>query len=259
MKTCWFIILSFGLASIQGTAADNILASQKDKISYAIGMQIARSITNSQIEVVPDALAAGLKSIFSGTAPLLTEAEYREAITTLQTQLQAKQAERMKQNQARKDEQMKLMEARNKELGEKAKKEGEEFLAANKKKEGVITTPSGLQYKILVKGNGPKPTGTDTVIVHYRGSLVDGVTEFDSSYKRGEPAEFKVSNLIKGWTEALQMMPVGSKWQLFIPADLAYGEAGRPPSIPRNSVLLFDMELIGIKSPDAKTETPKAK
>jgi FKBP-type peptidyl-prolyl cis-trans isomerase FklB len=131
-------------------------------------------------------------------------------------------------------------------VGEKNVKEGETFLAANKKKEGVVTLPSGLQYKILKTGDGPKPTKDQTVKCHYRGTLIDG-TEFDSSYKRGEPTEFPVGQVIKGWTEALQLMPVGSKWQLFIPSDLAYGPNGAGQMIGPNVTLIFDIELISIK------------
>src|SRR5438445_4381701 len=139
------------------------------------------------------------------------------------------------------------MQEQSKQTGEKNKKEGMDFLAKNKTAEGVKTTPNGLQYKILKQGTGKTPTASDTVIAHYRGTLIDG-TEFDSSYKRGEPSKFPVGGVIKGWTEALLLMPVGSKWQLFIPSDLAYGENGRP-SIPPNSTLLFDLELISIKEP----------
>ncbi len=236
------LILGLGLPAF---GAD-ILSSEKDRISYGIGMDIGRNITNRQVDINPDALAAGLKAIISGTQPLLTDQQYREAMTALQTQLQAKQADRMKQ-----------MEARNKEQNDKTKKEGEVFLAANKTKDGVVTTPSGLQYKVVVMGTGPKPTLNDTVIAHYRGTLING-TEFDSSYKRGEPTEFAVTKVIKGWTEALQLMPTGSKWQLFIPSQLAYGETGSRPKIGPNATLLFDLELISIKAQDAKTDKPKA-
>jgi FKBP-type peptidyl-prolyl cis-trans isomerase FklB len=137
-------------------------------------------------------------------------------------------------------------QAKQKVDGDKNKKAGEEFLAANQKKEGVITLPSGLQYKILKTGTGAKPTSDQTVKCHYRGTLIDG-TEFDSSYKRGEAAEFPVSGVIKGCTEALQLMPVGSKWQLFVPSDLGYGERGAGQMIGPNAALIFDVELISIK------------
>jgi FKBP-type peptidyl-prolyl cis-trans isomerase len=131
-------------------------------------------------------------------------------------------------------------------VGDTNKQEGQQFLAANKSKEGVITLPSGLQYKILQEGTGPKPAATDTVTVNYRGTLING-TEFDSSYKRNEPATFGVNQVIKGWTEALQLMPVGSKWQLFIPSELAYGERSPGAEIGPNSTLIFDVELLSIK------------
>ena len=156
------------------------------------------------------------------------------------------------QNEMRKKQQAEMQAA-----GEANKKEGDAFLAANKAKDGVVTLPSGLQYKILTQGTGPKPTATDSVVCNYRGTLING-TEFDSSYKRGEPATFPVSGVIKGWTEALQLMPVGSKWQLFVPSDLAYGERSPGPEIGPDSTLIFEVELLSIqnksdeKNPDKK-------
>jgi FKBP-type peptidyl-prolyl cis-trans isomerase FklB len=150
-------------------------------------------------------------------------------------------------------------EEKRKILGEKNKKEGTEFLAANKSKPGVQLLPDGLQYKVLTEGKGPKPTTNDTVTVNYRGTLLDG-TEFDSSYKRGQPASFRVTGVIKGWTEALQLMPVGSKWQLFIPSDLAYGERGSGMNIGPNATLTFEIELLSIKEPEkpvAATTAPQ--
>ena len=216
--------------------APNIeLKDQKDKLSYSIGMDIGRNFKRQSIEVNPDILSAGIKAVLQDQKPLLTEEEARQVITTFQTEMRSKQMEKQK------------------EQGEKNKKEGEAFLAENKKKEGVKVTPSGLQYKVITMGTGPKPTTNDTVTTHYRGTLVDG-TEFDSSYKRGEPASFPVTGVIKGWTEALLMMPVGSKWQLVIPPDIAYGPSGRP-GIPPNSTLLFDIELLEIqKKGEAKAE-----
>jgi FKBP-type peptidyl-prolyl cis-trans isomerase len=139
--------------------------------------------------------------------------------------------------------------------GAASKKEGEAFLAANKSKDGVVTLPSGLQYKILTQGTGPKPTPSDSVVCNYRGTLING-TEFDSSYKRGEPATFPVTGVIKGWTEALQLMPVGSKWQLFVPSEMAYGERSPAPQIGPNSTLIFEVELLSIqpKSADAPAD-----
>ncbi len=165
------------------------------------------------------------------------------------TEDQAKAALTEVQNEMRKKQQAQMQEA-----GEVNKKEGDAFLAANKGKDGIVALPSGLQYKILTAGTGPKPTVADTVVCNYRGTLING-TEFDSSYKRGQPATFPVSGVIKGWTEALPLMPVGSKWQLFIPAELAYGERSPGPEIGPNSTLIFEVELLSIQP---KTDQPKA-
>ena len=181
--------------------------SEKDKVSYSIGLDIGNNFKRQAIDIDAEALAAGIKDAISASKPLLTENEVKEVMTAFQKGLAAKQAEKMKV------------------IGEKNSKEGETFLAENKKKEGVKTTASGLQYKVITPGKGPMPKDTDTVSVNYRGTLIDG-TEFDSSYKRGEAVSFPVNGVIKGWTEALQMMKVGSKWQLFIPSNLAYGDRG---------------------------------
>ena len=166
-----------------------------------------RIFTKQSVPVDPAILARGLKDGLTGGKTLLTDEEAQAAITAVQNEMRKKQQEKMQ------------------EAAAANKKEGDAFLAANKGKEGVVTLPSGLQYKILKEGTGPKPTASDTVVCNYRGTLING-TEFDSSYKRGQPATFPVSGVIKGWTEALQLMPVGSKWQLFIPSDLAYGDRG---------------------------------
>src|SRR3989338_270904 len=159
---------------------------------------------------------------------LKSEKEVQETMMAFQNEMKTKQAEHAKV------------------LGGKNKKEGEAFLAENKKKEGVKTTASGLQYKVIKNGNGKKPKATDTVTVHYKGTLIDG-TEFDSSYKRGEPTSFPVNQVIAGWTEALQLMNVGSKWQLFIPANLGYGDRGAGPQIGPNAAFIFEVELISLK------------
>ena len=240
MKLAFILGLSLAF-TLGGIAADEATAvkTPKGKMSYGLGMDIGRNITNTLIELDADALAAGLKAVISGGKPLLNEQEAREAMTDFRTQMQAKRADAQK-----------AMQEKNKEQGAKNKKDGEAFLAENKKNDKEVkTTPSGLQYKILKQGTGKIPSGNEKVIAHYRGTLIDK-TEFDSSYKRGEPMKFDVHGVIKGWTEALLMMPVGSKWQLFIPSDLAYGDAGRPPTIPPGSTLLFDIELIGIEEPD---------
>jgi FKBP-type peptidyl-prolyl cis-trans isomerase len=205
------------------------LTTTKQKASYAIGMNLGGGLHRQNIDVDSEALVQGLKDTLSGNKTLLTDEEARTALMQLQSEMQAK------------------LQAKQAAEGEANKKEGDAFLAANKTKEGVVTLPSGLQYKILKEGNGPKPTPTDSVVCNYKGTLING-TEFDSSYKRGEPATFPVTGVIKGWTEALQLMPVGSKWQLFVPADLGYGPRGTPGGpIGPNSTLIFEVELMSIK------------
>jgi FKBP-type peptidyl-prolyl cis-trans isomerase FklB len=215
------------------------LTTQKDKFSYALGMNLGTNLHKQSVPVDPNILLRGLKDALAGGKTALTEDQARAALVEVQNEMRKKQQEEMHA------------------AGEASKKEGDAFLAANKAKEGVVTLPSGLQYKILTQGTGPKPTATDSVVCNYRGTLING-TEFDSSYKRGEPATFPVSGVIKGWTEALQLMPVGSKWQLFVPSDLAYGERSPGPEIAPDSTLIFEVELLSIqnksdeKSPDKK-------
>ena len=180
----------------------------------------------------PAILTRGLKDTLTGEKSELTDDEIRSTLMDLSKDVQQKQVVAAK------------------EASEKNRKAGEEFLAANKGKEGVVTLPDGLQYKILTPGNGPKPAATDTVVCNYKGTLIDG-KEFDSSYKRGQPATFPVSGVIKGWTEALQMMPVGSKWQLFIPPDLGYGDRQAGPDITPGSTLVFEVELMSIQAKTA--------
>jgi len=211
--------------------ADDALQSNQDKVSYSMGVDMGRNLQKQGIDVNPDILVQGLKDGISGGTLKMTDEQMQ---TTMQAFIQSMHAK---------------MEAKEKAAGSDNKAKGEAFLEANKKKDGWQTTPNGLQYKVVTTGTGPKPTATDTVVTQYRGTTIDG-TEFDSSYKRNEPAEFPVSAVIPGWTEALQMMPVGSKWQLAIPSNLAYGE-NAPPQIGPNSVLLFDIELVAIKKPDA--------
>jgi FKBP-type peptidyl-prolyl cis-trans isomerase FklB len=222
-------------------AGNSALKTEKDKVSYAIGMNVGANFKRQGIDVDPNLFMQGIKDATSGGKTLLTEDEERAVLTQYQGELRAKMQEEAKQ------------------AAETNKKAGEEFLAANKSKEGVVTLPSGLQYKILKEGNGPKPTASDTVECNYRGTLING-TEFDSSYKRGQPAKFPVNGVIKGWTEALQLMPVGSKWQLFIPSDLAYGERGTPGGeIGPNSTLIFEVELLGIEPKAGDTGKPAEK
>ena len=209
------------------------LKTPKDKLSYAIGMNVGKNLQRQSIDVDPAILMQGLKDTMAGGKTLLTEQEAQSVLTEMQAEARKKQEEKMKL------------------AGEANKKEGDAFLAANKTKEGVVTLPSGLQYKVIKQGTGPKPTATDSVVCNYRGTLIDG-KEFDSSYKRGEPATFPVNGVIKGWTEALQLMPVGSKWQLFVPADLAYGARGAGPDIGPDSTLIFEVELMSIQPPKAQ-------
>jgi FKBP-type peptidyl-prolyl cis-trans isomerase FklB len=225
-------------ASAGGTAAKSTakatagstgaLVTTKDKQSYAVGLNAGMRMKQMPIDLDPRLVAQGLKDAMSGAKPAMTDDEAKAVLTDLQGELQKKQEAMMAQ------------------MGSANKKEGEAFLAANKSKDGVVTLPSGLQYKVLTKGSGPKPTAGDTVVCNYRGTLING-KEFDSSYKRGQPASFPVAGVIKGWTEALQLMPVGSKWELFVPADLAYGERGAGPDIGPGSTLIFEVELISIQ------------
>lgn len=220
-----FILFLAGLANAQ----EGALKTQKDKVSYSIGMDIGSNMKKQSLDIEPDILGRGIKDGFSGNTPLLTEKEVRETLMSFQKEMMAKQGERMKA------------------LAEKNKKEGDAFLSENKKKERVKTLPSGLQYKVINGGggSGKSPKATDTVTVNYMGTLIDG-TEFDSSYKRGQPVSFPVNGIIAGWAEALQLMKTGAKWQLFIPSALAYGEQGKGPLIGPNTVLIFEVELISI-------------
>ena len=203
------------------------LVTEKDKQSYAIGLNVGKSLHRDSVDVEPEFVLQGLKDALADGKVLLTDDEIKTVMTDLQNQVRQKQEEKR----------LAAVETN--------KKEGAAFLAANATKPGVVTMPSGLQYKVLVAGTGPKPTADDQVVCNYRGTLLDN-TEFDSSYKRGQPATFGVSGVIKGWTEALQLMPVGSKWQLFIPSDLAYGERGKGPIEP-NATLIFEVELLSIQ------------
>ena len=214
------------------------LKTQKDKLSYALGMNLGSNLHKETVEVDPAIVLRGLKDGLASGKTLLTEDEARTTLTQLQTEVRSKQQEKMKV------------------AGEMNKKEGVEFLAANKSKEGVVILPSGLQYKILTEGTGPKPTASDTVVCNYRGTLISGA-EFDSSYKRGQPASFPVNGVIKGWTEALQLMPVGSKWQLFVPAELGYGDRGAGADIGPGATLIFEVELLSIQGKDKPEGAPK--
>ena len=216
------------LATKAKSPSASALVTQKDKDSYALGMKIAADLKAQGVDVNPALVSRGIKDSLAGVKPLLTDDEAKAALKELSGEVRQKQ------------------DAARQQLGEANMKEGAEFLAANKTKDGVVTLPSGLQYKILTAGTGPKPTINDTVVCQYRGTLING-TEFDSSYKRGQPATFPLNRIIKGWTEALQLMPVGSKWQLFVPPDLAYGDRGAGQTIGPNATLIFEVELVSIQ------------
>jgi FKBP-type peptidyl-prolyl cis-trans isomerase FklB len=225
-----------------GTAAKSsaplTLKTQEEKFSYSLGMKMGENLHKQSVPVSPAIFERGLKDGLGGGKTLLTDEEAQAAIMEVQKGMQEK------------------MQAKMKEEGEANKKTGDAFLAENKSKAGVVTLPSGLQYKILKEGTGPKPTASDTVECNYTGTLING-TEFDSSSKHGGPATFPVGGVIKGWTEALQLMPVGSKWQLFIPPDLAYGQRGAGGDIGPDSTLIFDVELLSIKSKEKAPEPEK--
>jgi FKBP-type peptidyl-prolyl cis-trans isomerase len=209
-----------------------ILDTEKQKSSYVIGTDIGGRFLAQEMDIDQRALAAGIEDSMTGNEPRMDEEEARAVIAKLVEEQQARQAKQREEAQAEREAQ-----------AEKNRAEGEAFLAENKSKEGVITTESGLQYKVIVEGDGEKPGAEDTVEVHYRGTLIDG-TEFDSSYSRGEPAKFQVNRVIAGWTEALQLMNEGSKWEIYIPSDLAYGSRGAGSNIGPDAVLIFEVELL---------------
>jgi FKBP-type peptidyl-prolyl cis-trans isomerase FklB len=204
------------------------LKNKEDKLSYALGLNIGNSFKQQSLEIKPDIFLKGINDAFAGGKQLLSDDEVRKTMIALNKELSEKKAETMKK------------------LAEKNKEDAVTFFAENKKKEGVKTLASGLQFKIITEGKGKNPKATDTVTVNYRGTLIDG-KEFDSSYRRGEPATFPVNGVISGWTEALQLMKTGAKWQLFIPSNLAYGEKGAGNLIGPNAALIFEVELISVK------------
>ncbi len=216
------------------------LKTEKDKQSYAIGLNIGKSMKHDGVDIDSTVLARGIRDAVAGGKVLMTDEEIKTTLTALTAELKKAQGEKAAA------------------LGAANKSEGDTFLAANKTKDGVVALPSGLQYKILKQGTGPKPTAADSVVCNYKGTLLNG-TEFDSSYKRGQPATFPVGGVIKGWTEALQLMPVGSKWELFVPADLAYGPRSPGGDIGPNSTLVFEVELLSIQpkaDPKAASAAP---
>ena len=219
------------------TSQPLVLKTDKEKLSYAIGMNIGQSMKKDSLDIDPAILSRAIKDAVTGSKPAMTEEEARTIVTAFRTEMVKKQ------------------QAEAQKAGEVNKQAGDKFLAENKTKDGVVTLPSGLQYKVIKQGDGPKPTASDTVVTNYRGTLIDG-KEFDSSYKRGQPATFPVGQVIKGWTEALQLMPVGSKWQLYIPSSLAYGDRGAGGDIGPNSTLIFDIELLSIQDKKPADKQP---
>jgi FKBP-type peptidyl-prolyl cis-trans isomerase len=232
MKSRYIAVVSLALAGTLWAAETNPFKDKKDRSSYALGMNIGKSFHQSDLDLNLDQLMQGIRATISGgTNALLNETEQMEAVRSLQQEVRTRQEEKRKVG------------------GEKNKIEGEKFLAQNAKKPGVVTLPSGLQYKVIKEGTGPMPKTTDQVKCTYRGTLIDG-TEFDSSAKHGgQPSTFHVTGVIKGWVEALQLMKVGSKWELYIPSNLAYGERGSGPLILPNAALVFDLELLEIVPP----------
>ena len=206
-----------------------------------IGTGYSQGLKKQSVEVDWNLMAQGMKDAAAGSKTRLTQEEAQAVLNEVQTEIKKQQQEKTQQAAAAN------------------KTEGEAFLAANKSKDGVVTLPTGLQYKILTAGTGPKPTASDSVKCNYRGTLING-TEFDSSYKRGQPATFAVGQVIKAWTEALQLMPMGSKWQLFVPSSLAYGERGAGAEIGPNATLIFEVELLSIeeKAKDEKAKDDKS-
>jgi len=229
MKQLCIVLLCLVVMTIQLSAQKKTtLKTEKDKVSYIIGTDIAKNLKKQGIDIEPDMLFKGLKDEFTDQKLVLSDSEIQQVMLAFQQEMMAKQSKQAG------------------EAAEKNQKEGADFLAANKKKDSVITLPSGLQYKVLVEGSGKTPTISDTVTTNYRGTLIDG-TEFDNSYTRGEPATFPVRGVIPGWTEALQHMKVGAKWLLYVPSNLAYGEQGAGQTIGPNATLIFEVELLSIK------------
>jgi FKBP-type peptidyl-prolyl cis-trans isomerase len=227
LKLSIYLVLFF--AGYLSAQEPGTLTTEKDRVSYGIGVGVARNFQRQGIEVDLDLVVKGMRDMLSGGKLAMTDEELDKTMTAFQAETQKKMQDAFKA------------------AGEKNRKEGEAFLAENSKKDGVVTLPSGLQYKILKSAAGRKPLGQDSVECHYRGTFVDG-TEFDNSYKRGKPLVFKVDGgVIPGWSEALKLMPVGSQWQFFVPSRLAYGEKGAGNQIGPNATLIFEVELLAIK------------
>lgn len=246
-KTKTYTLLTVLLTASAALAEEtNKFKSDLERVSYAIGADTGNRLRQSEIEIDPDLLLRGLKDAKAGGALLLTDQEMKDTFNKLRQEVMTKQQEKQR-----------IQAEKLREQGEKNKAEGEVFLAANKTKPGIITLPNGLQYKVLAEGSGESPKAEDLVEVNYRGTLVDG-TEFDSNAKSGNPFSTPANRVIKGWTEALTRMKPGAKWQLFIPADLAYAERGFPPKIAPNAALIFDVELLSFKPAPPPAPAPVA-
>lgn len=230
MKPKWIIALGIVLMTAQALAEEaSLLKTPKDMVNYSLGVGIARNFKRQGIEIDQELVIKGLRDVLSGGKLLMTEKELRKTMNDLQAEVRRNQAAAIR-----------VATVEN-------KKKGDAFLAENRTKEGVVSLPSGLQYKILKAGGGRKPTDADEVEVNYRGTLIDG-TEFDSTERAGKPAVLKVKGgVIPGWSEALKLMPAGSKWQIVVPPPLAYGERGVGTEIGPNETLIFDVELLSIK------------
>jgi FKBP-type peptidyl-prolyl cis-trans isomerase FklB len=230
-KTIVFVLA--GLCATTALAAQEP-KTQKEKLSYTIGYQVGQDFKEKGLELDADTFARAVKDVLTGKPLAMTESDMRAALETFREELMEKQ----------------------RQLAEKNKKEGEDFLKANAKKKGVKTLPSGLQYKVITAGKGKSPTAEDTVVANYRGTLING-EEFDSSYKRGQPATFPLRGVIKGWQEALPLMKEGAKWQIFVPSQLGYGPNSPSPAIGPNATLIFEIELVSIKEATKPAEEPK--
>lgn len=230
MKLRVSVLAAACLFSVSAMAADQgALKNQKEKLSYTIGYQIAHNLKQQGLDIDPTAFSRAVRDVLTGSPALMTEQQMKATVETFKQQIQAKEQAIAQQN----------------------KKAGEAFLKANAKKPGIKVLPSGLQYRIIKSGTGKTPKANDVVEANYKGMLING-KEFDSSFKRGQPARFPVSGVIKGWQEALMMMKEGAKWEIFVPPELGYGENSPGPAIPPDSVLIFDIDLLKVNPPEGK-------
>jgi FKBP-type peptidyl-prolyl cis-trans isomerase len=213
---------------VGGGSGSGKLASADDSVSYILGYKMGENLKQQSVPVKPDLIFRGLKEGMAGSAAMFSDSVMQSTMMAFQVRM------------------MGIQRQKDSAAGLENKKDGEKFLADNKGKDGVKTTPSGLQYKVVKEGTGPRPSKTSTVTVHYKGTLLDG-KEFDSSYKRGQPATFPLNQVIPGWTEGVALMNTGAKYEFWIPGDLAYGPQGSPPTIPPNATLHFEVELISFK------------